>query len=372
MPSSLISTFGKKCLGIDIGTDSIKIVEIAKFRKKNYLQNYAQYTLIDDNDFKIYEPENSLPNVEKVSEILEAALWKANIKEKKVFFSIPDFSTLFLLFDLPPMIEKDIPSSVDFEAKHQIPLPLSEVVYDWTVISKEKIGPALKTKVLLVVAPKKVLEAFQKIATICNLEIIGMEAEIFALTKLFSQNINDKKNKVGENKIFCILDIGSKSTVLSLIGENNSILSSYSLDFGSLIFSNQISEGLQVSLKEAKEILKNKGFLFEKKDIVEIFKILTFKFSKEVTKIITEFNNKNEKKCEKIIFSGGSILIPGFIENLKENLKNNLGTIDIEVIDPFKKIITPKVINEYLKKIGPLFSSAAGLSLTGLEYLEYI
>ena len=359
MPSSLISTFGKKCLGIDIGTDSIKIAEIAGFSKKKYLQNYSQYTLIEDSAFKIYDPNNSLPNFEKISEILEAMFWKSGIKERNVFFSIPDFLTLFLSIDLQPMPAQDIPAAIDFEARHQIPLPLSEVVYDWTLVQKEKIGPAVKAKAILVVVSKKTIEAFEKIGTLCNLNIVGIEPEIFALIKSSFQ-----EQQLNQNEIVCLLDIGSKSTMLSLV-QGNEILNSYSLDFGGSFLVNQLSEVLQITQKEAQELLMKKGFSLDKKEAVEILKILSYKFSKEVLRIISEFNNRNSEKCQKIIATGGGILIPGFKEYLEE-----ITNFNFEVANPFKKIIAPNLLKNYLKEISPLFGVAVGLSLTGLEYID--
>ncbi|MGC9031289.1 MAG: pilus assembly protein PilM [Minisyncoccia bacterium] len=356
MVSPIISSIGKKCLGIDIGTSSIKIVEIIGFGKKKYLKNYAQYFLSEDEkEFQIFDPQNLIPNIEKTSEILQTMFWKGNFKERKVLFSIPDFSTLFLIIDLLPMPEKEIPAAVEFEARHQIPLPLSDIVFDWMTIRKEKIGNMTKSKILLVVVPKNILETYQKIATLCNLNIIGIEAEIFALLKSSVRN---------KNETVCLLDIGSKSTMLSLV-EEKKLISSYSLEFGGNLLTSQLSDILQISLKEAEKLKMEKGLFFEKKEVVDILKIIISKFLKEVKKIILDFNNKNQKKCEKIIISGGLVLMPGFLEYLRENSE-----FSIEITNPFKEIVYPHILKERLTNLSAFFGIATGLALSGIENIE--
>lgn len=150
--------FSKRCLGVDIGASSIKMVEISSFAGKKKLVNYAQFQLPFQNPpSTLFQKKELLLLTDETSEVLKSLAERAKIRKKKAAFSLPDFSTFFTTFDLPPMSEAEVPRAVEFEARHHIPLPLSEVTFDWQVIEKEKVLPGIKLKILLVAIPNRVL-----------------------------------------------------------------------------------------------------------------------------------------------------------------------------------------------------------------------
>ena len=63
-----------------------------------------------------------------------------------------------------------------------------------------------------------------------------------------------------------------------------------------------------------------------------------------------------------MVLGGGSALLPGLSEYLKENLKQ-----EIEFVDPFHSIFYPPVLEDTLKEMGPAYSVAVGMALRGLE-----
>ena len=87
--------FPKKMVGIDIGTASIKIVELSRWGQGKTLENYGEI-----KSFSLYK--EPFRNIEKgsyllsnyfVSRAVRAVLDEARIKTKAVIFSVPDFST---------------------------------------------------------------------------------------------------------------------------------------------------------------------------------------------------------------------------------------------------------------------------------------
>ena len=62
-----------------------------------------------------------------------------------------------------------------------------------------------------------------------------------------------------------------------------------------------------------------------------------------------------EKEIQRVVLGGGSALLPGLSEYLKENLKQ-----EIEFVDP-------PVLEDTLKEMGPAYSVAVGMALRGLE-----
>jgi len=349
-----LSLFSKKCLGIDIGAASIKVVEVSSFGKKKKLENYAEFHLPPSiESIKAFHGESLVLVSDEVSEILKVLFKKAKFKSKKSIIALPDFSTFFTTFTLPPMSEKEIPQAIEFEARHHIPIPLSEVAFDWQVIEKEKELVGVKMKVLLVAVPNKVLHNYQRMATLAQLEVAGLEAEVFGLVRA----------SFGEEKSpspVCLVDIGWQSTTVSVVDEKG-LQTSHSIDISGVGLTDLLRKKLNISFEKAEKLKKQYGLDPHN----EVSKILLPEINSlcfEIEKICQDFHQKEGKKVEKILLAGGTALLFGLKEYLKERIKK-----ETEIVNPFQNIRYPSLLKERLKEIGPSFAVALGLALRGTE-----
>lgn len=142
----LFSRKVRRQLGVDIGTSSIKVVELERQGKHLSLENYS---LIEGLDFfgSATVINANTPSTLKMSEndiagILKQALDAAKIKTASVVMSIPVFSSFLTVMEVPQMSVKELESAVPFEAKSYIPVPLSEVVLDWLIIPPRSVSEA--------------------------------------------------------------------------------------------------------------------------------------------------------------------------------------------------------------------------------------
>ena len=189
----------KECLGVDIGTSSIKIVEIRKRGKEKELGNYGEIKIRDIYpDFKknIITAES-----EEIAKVIEAILDEAKIKTKVAVFSLPDYSSFFTTFTLPAMTRQEIPEAVKFEAPVRIPLPLAKVTLDWQVVEGfEKEN--LPLRILLVAVPNETVDKYREIASLAKLDLMALEAEVFGLVRTL----------VKTEEPTVLVDIGREST----------------------------------------------------------------------------------------------------------------------------------------------------------------
>ena len=347
--------FSKSCLGIDIGASSIKIVEVSGFGKKKKLENYIEFQLpLTSSSIKTFHGESLLLVSDEVSEILQAIFKKVKLKERRAVLSIPDFSTFFTTFTLPPMTEAEVPQAVEFEARHHIPLPLSEVSYDWQIIEKEKVLPGVKLKILLVAVPNRVLQNYQRMATLAQLEILGMEAEVFGLIR---SSIPEKNS---QNPV-CAVDIGWQSTTVSIV-EKGSLQISHSFDISGIGLTKTLSEKLGIDFEEAEKLKKEYGLDPNRKDISEILCGEINSLAFEINKVCEDFYRSEGKKIERVLLSGGTASLFGLKEYLGERIKRK-----VEIVNPFVGLSYPSVLTNRLQELGPSFAVAVGVGLGGTE-----
>lgn len=348
----------KKILGIDIGTSSIKVVELSRKGEKRLLENYGELrtSSLQRAPFRTFEKNTLLLSNQEIAQAISAILREAGIQTREVNFSIPDFATLFTNFELPPMTEKEIPLAVRYETRSHIPLPLSEVTLDW-LVTGGKVSDSLKTalKILVVAIPNEIINHYQEIARLSRLELKILEAEAFALARSLVKN---------EKKTITIVDIGAQSTTCNIL-ENGILKTSHSFNLSGNQLTEILSKSLRVDYEKAEELKKNLGILPEEmtgKNIREILLPLIDAILIEIKKVFANFHRQEGQKIEKIILAGGSALLPGLKEYFFEELKK-----PVEVANPFLNIVYPPILKESLEEMGPGYAIAVGLALKGLE-----
>ena len=354
----MVLGLSKTCLGIDIGSFSIKIVELSRFGKKIRVENYIQFQVPSENDslFRVFGEKHLLLLSDKMAEILDALLKSAGIREKKAFLSVPDFSTFFTTFELPPMTMSEIPKAVEFEARHHIPFPLSEVTFDWQTIKiEEELGGRKSHKVLLVAVPKKVIQQYERIATLSNIRIKGLEAEAFALIRS-SVEETEKEDTV------CLVDIGYTSTTISIV-ENNLLRQSYSFDISANSLTRALIDSLKINWQEAEKAKQKFGLNPKEQSVFLALRPQIDSIFREIEKVCQNFYQVEGKKVENIILAGGAASLPGLKEYFRVFLKK-----EVKIANPFRNsnLSYPPLLEGRLEEIGPSFAIAIGLALRGI------
>lgn len=348
----------KGFLGVDIGTFSIKIVEMSRSGRRKKLDNYGEIraSALYEKPFRTFEKSTLTVSSNDVIRAVKAVLQEAKIKSKKAYFAIPDFSTFFTTITLPAMTKEELPQAVNFEARQHIPLPLDGVTLDWQIIEREA-GPQSKSgkvKILLVAVPNEVIKQYQEIAQAAGLELLSLEAEVFSLARALI-----KESEL--DKAVALIDIGARSTTISVI-DKGMLKISHSFDTSGNDLTNVISKGLNVDYNQAEGLKKKYGLSKDDGDSRKIILPLIDLVLSEAEKIFASFFESEKKQVNKIILAGGSALLSGLPNYFNENLK-----IPTEVATPFSDIYYPPVLENILKESGPSYSIAVGAAINGLK-----
>lgn len=363
MPIPFFKLLQKRFLGVDIGTSHIRIAEVSKFGHQKKLESYGEVSgsIFYEKSFRTFEKNTLVLSDQEVARAIMATMEEAGTKTKKAIFSIPDFSTFFTSFKLPPMTEEELPEAVKYEAKQHTPLPLSEVVLDWQIIEKKPLDKKRTLfKILLVAVPVEVVNQYQEIAKIANLEPIALEAEVFSLVRALITG--------SEEGPVALIDIGAQSTTCSIV-DKKILKASHSFDMSGDDLLSTLARALNIEFTEAKE-LKSKYGIEGKNDqikengqtVKEILLPLVDIILREIKGILNDFEEQEKTEIKKVIVAGGTALLPGLKEYFTKSLK-----IETEVANPFAHIFYPTVLEKTLIKAGPSFAIAVGSALRGLE-----
>ena len=340
----------KSFLGVDIGTSTIKIVELSRWGARKSLKNYAEMRseVLYEKPFRTAEKSSLLLSSKDIARAMRGMLQEAKIKTRQAAFSIPDLSSFFTRFELPAMSKEELPEAVQYEARKHVPLPFSEVTFDWQIVNKKRLGSSEESiKILMVAVPNELISQYQEIAALTNLELWALEAEVFGLIR---SSLHEEKETVA------LLDIGAQSTTINVV-QQGQLESSRSIDLGGGDFSERIAQSLSIDRQAAERKKTTEGLSSEQ---------LTTVLAPLLDTVVTEINRAEEEvrgeKINKVVLGGGSSLLKGLPGYFQEVLHR-----EVELIDPFRSVFYPPVLEDIIKEMGPAYAVAVGMALRGLE-----
>lgn len=345
-------------LGIDIGTSSIKVVQLRKEKERAVLETYGEIALGPYANLSVGQAVK-LPE-DTIVEALKDVLKEANVKAKTAGVAIPLKSSFVTIIQLPFSVDKDISEIIQTEARRYIPVPISEVVLDWWVIPREieekdpSDGKKRKfTQVLLVAIHKDTINIYKNIISKAGLKASAYEIEAFSMTR----------SSLGkESSAVVVLDFGASTTKLAVV-DYGIMMSSYTINHGSQNVTLALSRSLNIDFDRAEEMKREIGLsdLPEYREVVTVIEpMLDFVFS-EANRFIKDYQKKYQRSIGKVVLTGGGSLLKGLVDFAVKRF-----TIEVELADPFLKIEYPVFLSNTLKKVGVSFSVALGLALREL------
>ncbi len=365
---SLIKKKSESFVGIDIGSSSVKVVQLRKNKGVVILETYGELSLGPYANVEVGRATNL--SSQEIGEALKALLVEANVTTSQCGVSIPLKSSLVFTMEVPYTSEAQLAQMIPIEARKYIPVPISEVDLDWKIIPTEAhsstfmgeeetkpVGTGDVINILVAAIHKDDVSKQKEIVKGANLNLNFLEIEIFSTIR----------SVAGQNTAaFAVLDMGAGSSKVYLV-ENGMVRESHTIGRGSQDITLNISRSLGIDVNKAEEKKINVGVKGEKDDmgVAEIVSSTLEYIFIEANKTILNYQKKSQKNVDKLIITGGGAIVNGMQEFVESKFD-----MEAEIADPFSKIETPAFLDDLLKQVGPGFAVALGIALRGLRQLE--
>ncbi|OGZ24856.1 MAG: hypothetical protein A2W71_02885 [Candidatus Nealsonbacteria bacterium RIFCSPLOWO2_02_39_8] len=353
----LIGIRQKIILGIDVGSASIKAVEISRKNQNFILENYGELDCSLVKKPSIGEADKNIISFtnKQLAEIIKAILRESEMRSKEVVFSIPDFSSFFTTIKLPIMSQEEIPEVIKYEVKPYIPLPVSEITLDWLITEGEISKTSLK--ILVVAIPNEIIDQYKEIAFLAGLDLKILEPEVFSLSRAVVIG-EDRGKTVG------LVDIGARSATINVL-EKGMLKMSHSFNVAGNEIADAIAKSLNIEYNEARGLKEKQGLTIGTGKNAEAEKamipLVNF-ILEEVKNTFRDFYEDEGKKPQKIILAGGTVLMPGLKDYFSSEFEQ-----EIAIANPFLGLSYPTALGSALKQTAPSYGVAIGLAIKGLE-----
>jgi type IV pilus assembly protein PilM len=343
----------KDYVGIDIGSESAKAVELSwakgrpmlatygELKSTKYFQNAPGFTA---SGFLGYDDEN-------IVRLLSDLFKEVNIKTKQAVFSIPSSASFITTVTLPLIKPEEIEAAIPFEAKKYIPIPLNEIALDWQIIESDPA--AGRVTILLAAVPQEVITKFRRIAEALSLDLVAVEIESFSLIR----------SLLGQDRgVAAILNIGAFVSTLT-VASRGIVRLNHNFARGSHELTLVLAQSLGVSEDRAEELKRTVGLSDrpEERGTMETIAPFIDGLLSEAERTMVSYNRANDAKIERIVLAGGSAAMNGLSNYVSQRF--GLAT---SVGNPFTAISHPAFLDQMLREVAPNFAVATGLALRQL------
>jgi type IV pilus assembly protein PilM len=356
-------TFGatNQTVGIDIGTSSVKIVQLKKTPTGPELVNYALAPLPHSA-----MEEGNITDPQTIAAIIKEKLKEKKIRADRTFASISGQSVIMRFTKLPIMTPEELEETVRIEAEQYVPYAIDEVSITHAVLNEvtEDEG-AGKYSVLLVVAQKELVNGYLEVLkqSGCSTEIVDVDT-IAAINALENSLAQTKDSQEG-GEVVAIIDTGARTTNISVLKagilmftRNIPIAGNNITQMIMNVMKQEFEQAEEIKLNEAEVAMGDGGG----NEIVEVVRTTVEELASEIRRSFDYFKAQSrEPLIHRIILSGGG----ANLRNFNTYLSNELG-VDVYMGNPLEGIQVTTPDTDELYNNLQQFSVALGLALRGV------
>lgn len=336
----------KPLFGLDIGTSSVKVMQIENRGKSQVIVGYGvtNYDQAALKDGIVIDPEVL---AKATKELFEKQL-VGDISTRRVALSIPVARTYNRVMSLPPMNQKDLSEAVRLEAEQYIPVPIDELYLDYNITSSSKDGFEL----LAVAAPKQIIDSYLTYTDLLGLDVGVIETTISASSRLIAHSERDFVPTI-------LIDFGSVSVDITIFDKQ--LIVTGTVAGGGDNFTELIGKKLDISSQVAHTIKTKYGLSVSKKqkDIQDALKPILSSLTREIRKMVRYYDERtgSEGKIGQIITMGGGANMPGLSEYITSEMRLPTRMCNPWANLDFGKLQPPSLVEK------SMYVTAAGLAL---------
>lgn len=285
--------------------------------------------------------------VGKIKKLLETS----NITKKNVNLIIPDSLTYSQVISMPLLNEKELITAIKYQADQFIPMPIEETNIDIEVITEDQ--KEKKALLLIVAAPKKIIERIQTTVELAGLNPESVENELSSNGRFIN---NFAKNIIAQYKInptqgIVIANFDINSTSLSYFSPQELIIKEvHHLSVGYQLFLKETKVNTDTDIKKSEEILRT--YINKNPSSYPLEKI--------VQPLVKEFSNELKIFSSKynpamILFTNKIFLFPSLVASLTENL-----SLPVNILDPSLLIKKSQLVETYKNELSAFIPGIGG------------
>jgi len=348
-------SMGKKNLvGLDIGSSSVKAVELTKKGSTLQLLNMGFENLQTDTivDGQIMELNN-------VSNVISSIFSEHQIRTPRVAAGVSGHSVIVKNIVLPQMSQEELQESFSWHAEEHIPFDIADVNLDYELTGKSSES----LQVLMAACKSDKIANVKQAIQLAGKQPVIIDVDAFALQNCYEVNYQPKAGEV-----VALLNIGASTMNINILNGTRSVFAR-DAQVGGSQYTSLLQKELGLSFEQAEGVKRGMPLpeSVEPRPIQPIIETVSDILALEVRKTMDFYRAtaaEGDTAIQKILLAGGGSKLPGLAEYLGRRFE-----IPVEVFNPFRQIEVDdkKFDPDYMREIVPEMAVAVGLALRGVE-----
>jgi len=343
----------KGLVGLDIGSSSVKVVELKK-KGSEYellslgLEGLGQDTVVD----------GAIMDSFSVANAIEKIFTEHKIKTKAVSTAVSGHSVIVKRITVNAPSEDEVANAIPYEAQQYIPFDMADVFMSYELLGPAQAGPGFDVMLVAVKRDKilnhtNVLSRAGKVPTVVDIDA-------FALQNAFEASYDPPPDRM-----IALLNIGASIMNIDIV-RGGVPLFTRDVSVGGNQYTDTLQKELDLSFEDAEKLKQGEELPNVPPDaksphIRSVSEILLL----EVQKTFDFFRQTTTtENIQQVYVAGGTARIEGLIDLLKEEFN-----IPVEILDPFQNVdINPARFDaNHIHEIAPRMSIAVGLALRSFD-----
>jgi type IV pilus assembly protein PilM len=350
----MFKTNKKNLVGLDIGSSSVKAVELQKKAGKLELTSLGFENLQPDTivDGQIMELNN-------VSNVIASIFSEHQIKTTRVAAGVSGHSVIVKNIVLPQMSEEELQESFSWHAEEHIPFDIADVNLDYHVTGNS--SEALQ--VLLAACKSDKIANVKQAIQLAGKQPVVVDVDSFALQNCYEVNYQPR-----DGEVVALLNIGASTLNINIVNGTRSVFAR-DASVGGSQYTSLLQKELGLTFEQAEAV--KRGYPLpegvEARPLQPIIETVSDILALEIRKTMDFYratSERDEAAVQKMLVAGGGSKLPGLTNYLAKRFE-----VPVEVFDPFRQIQVDarKFDPDYMREIVPEMAIAVGLALRGVD-----
>ncbi len=348
-------------VGLDIGSDRLKIVELTRSGRTYQL---ARMATVPSPVSAFRDGVPAAP--EEVGTQIRALVERAGIRADRVVVGAGGQNVTVREVRVPPMTAQELTAAVRYEAERYLPYNVQDVHMDYQVMGESSEDGRKMLDVIVVATRRDVVQRLVETVEAARLSPSIMDVESFAL---FRSLVADG----AEAKTVVYIDLGAEASDI-VITEGKRLRLTRNIPIGGNTLVHALQETLSVDAAAAKTMLEERGEILDENVIPDDLTVQRIHdtIAPQIGDLVTEIRRSLDyyqtraraAVVAQIVLTGGLARL----KNLQRVLAAELG-VPVEIGNPFAhlEVSAATFSPDILASLGPIMSVAVGLALRGGE-----
>ena len=335
----------KSMVGVDIGSSSVKAVELQGKNGDFQLLSLGYESLEPDS------VDGQIMELNSVSNAISNIFNEHKIKTNRVAAGVNGHSVIVKNIVLPQMSSAELQESFAWHAEEHIPFDITDVTLDYHVTGTTDDA----IHVLMAACKRDKVANLKQAIQLAGKQPAVIDVDAFALQNCYELNYDPQPNQV-----VALLNIGASTTNINILNGNRSVFTR-DATFGGNQYTSLLQKELGLTFEHAEQVKRGTPLpeAVEDRDIKPILETVS-----DILDFYRATVEDGGVAVEKILVSGGGSKLDGLIDFLAKQFE-----MPVEIFDPFKKIkVDSRGFDpEYMREVVPEMAIAVGLALRGVD-----